>query len=176
PEACDLTTVEVIAAMVRRAAGFLCPCPARTLSRRVFETLDGLVSIGEPMQDEIESVIDALISYGDLIEGKDEIGAEAGSRAVVLFAAPPSFVLRRNGSVLLLGVAPDLNSALPETFEQRIEYLSLLGLIQLSSDSWMRAPSQVPSADLISEYNRKLASISGALSSAIILNPEGHVR
>ena len=65
----DFGVPEVLAAAVRRGASCLCPCSARQLTNRVEESLRGLTPLSsEELRSEIRSMVDNLVSYGDLLE------------------------------------------------------------------------------------------------------------
>jgi hypothetical protein len=154
----DLTSIEAIAAALRRAASFLCPCTAATLVRNVVRPLRGLVDDLESMKDQIDETLEAMIAHGDLLEHRQVDEDHELGTGTLLYAAPPSFVARRSGAVILLGVAADQLSALPDELGARIEYVThvrrlcplpgedlrddlvQLGLIELSYDSWLKAP------------------------------------
>jgi hypothetical protein len=158
PSVVDLTAVESLAAALRRAAGFLCPCSERTLVRAVVRPMEALVPHLEEIQDSVEATLEALVAHGDLLEQR-ELGGDPETRSgVLLYAAPPSFVPRFNGGALLLGIAPEELSPLPRELEARVEHrnhvrrlppdvcddlrteLNRLGLVELSFEAWLKAP------------------------------------
>ena len=63
----DLTSVEAVAASLRRSASFLCPCAATTLVRAVADPLRGLVEETEDFRGIVRETLEAMIAYGDLI-------------------------------------------------------------------------------------------------------------
>src|SRR3989442_14579942 len=89
-ESCDFSTSEVIAAALRRAAGFICPCAPSTLVRELLNSLHGLVADLEDAKERIEATLEALVAHGDLLETTD-IATEqrAGGGRVMLYAVPP---------------------------------------------------------------------------------------
>lgn len=159
PNAVDLTTVEALAGALRRAASFLCPCTAPTLLRAVLQPLRGLVADLEATRVSCEDILEAAIAHGDLLEQRDVVSAGSDTTASLLYAAPPSFVVRQSGAVMLLGIASDQLSALPVDLESRIDYvhhvrhlkpaesedlrheLQELGLIELSYEKWLVPPA-----------------------------------
>jgi hypothetical protein len=189
PEACDLFSVEAIAAALRRAAGFLCPCPQLTLVRAVVEPLEKVLSDKEQFYEAVENTVEAMITYGDLLEEYEVAAIERSSRSSLLYASPPSFVLRDSGAVFLIGIAPDHASALPERLTARIDYLNhvrllfpesgenlcgdlkQLGLIELSMNVWRKeAPPEETSNAHIRRLSSKLKPISGVIEGLKILN------
>ena len=90
----------LLAGSLRRTASLRCPLPRRSLEDLVHSALTPILEVG---LEEVGEVLDALLASGDLIEARVE---SAGSRAQV-FLGPPRYVLRRDGSLVLVGVRPD---------------------------------------------------------------------
>ena len=176
PTAVDLTSVEAIACALRRVASFLCPCAVSTLVRGVVRPLQGLIDRPTTIKEVVESTLEAMIAHGDVIE-QFEVGGRSGyGTGALLYAAPPSFVSRQSGASILLGIASDQLSALPDELEARIEYVSYVrrlvplagedlraelmehGLIELSYTSWLRQPLVESAAHHISRLNQLLDS------------------
>ena len=174
PGALDLTSVEAVAGALRRAAGFLCPCTASTLVRGVLRPLRGLVDDLAMIKDLAGETLEAMIAHGDILEHRD-IEEEPGSGgASLLYAAPAGFVARESGALILLGVASDQPSAVPEGLEARIEYvnhvrrltpspgedlrseLHQLGFIEISYSGWLRAPRRETCAQHLARHDRLL--------------------
>jgi hypothetical protein len=196
PSAIDLTATESIAAALRRAAGFLCPCSAPTLIRAVLRPLESLVPDMEAMKDSIDTTLGRMVAHGDFIEQRDVGDDEGGRGGILLYAAPPSFVARRSGAALLLGVTPDEESPLPPELEARIEYanhirrlpaqvagdlrseLLRLGLVELSFEAWLKGPLAETAAGHIAQMDRLLdgAPRSGSIPGLILLDPTRPVR
>jgi hypothetical protein len=190
----ELTSKEALAASLRRASGFLCPCPKATLIQAVLSPLEGLVDCGD-LETSIEATLDELTGYGDLLEESEVVssGRERGS-AKLLYAAPPSFVWRGSRSALLVGIVPDLNSPLPRDVEARIEYknhvrriteapgedlaayLEQLDLMRISEDRWMRSPKTESSTEHLHRFDRLLRPVISDWSGLTILNPMKSVR
>src|SRR2546425_9834968 len=165
PRLVDLTSNEAIAAALRRAAGFLCPCAPSSLVRSVTNSLRGLVA-GLDIKQSIEGILDAMVAHGDLLESSDIADPSRRTR-LVLYPSPPSFVPRQSGAALLIGVTPDSISPLPEHLTGRIEFaghvrrlrpiegedllasLALAGLIRLSPEAWLQAPAIQRPADYL---------------------------
>jgi len=188
PTLLDLTSVEAIACALRRAAGLLCPCSARTLVKAVYEPLRG-VHANADILALVEDTLEALVVHGDLLELRDAT-QEDGAQAL-LFAAPPSFVPRQSGAVMLLGVAPDGVSPIPENIEFAIEHvshlrilrgdaadlgdqLSELGLIKLNLSAWTKAPRRETAGEYIGRMRPRIAAARacGDLPGLLLLDPE----
>src|SRR3954469_14239778 len=87
PERYSLLSIEALACSLRRAAGFMSPCSAATLTRAVLNPLVDLSSDPELLREKVESVLEAVIAHGDLLEQRDITGGDGGQ---LVYAAPPS--------------------------------------------------------------------------------------
>ena len=165
----DLTSVEAVAASLRRSASHLCPCAATTLVRAVADPLRGLVEETEDVRGRVRETLEAMIAHGDLIEHRD-IEDPAPSAPVLIYAAPPSFVARESGAAILLGAFnPSLESVAtrieytghlrrlnPGPSEDLISELQQLGFIEISHQQWLRAPQRETPAQHLAYFNRLL--------------------
>ena len=194
--ALDLTTVEAIACCLRRAAGFLCPCSERTLLHAVVEPLYGLINDLDELQGTVEDTLEALVAHGDLFELPDASQAESTKQGSLLYCAPPAYVRRRSGAVILLGVPPDHISLLPDEIEHQIEYrnyvrllpssvgaeladqLVELSYIELSSKAWLRIPKLETAAQHVERMNHlvDVGSRAGDIPGLQLLAPQRSVR
>lgn len=173
PDALDLTTPEALAGALRRAASYLCPCSAPTLVRAVVLPLRGLVTDLDNAKELVEQTLEAMIAHGDLLEQPD-VQDGASSARVLLYAAPASFIVRDSGLVVLLGVAADHLSPLPDELERRIQYLAhvrrltpsvgeelrselqQIGLLELTSDAWLKSPKLCTAAQALAANDRAI--------------------
>lgn len=191
----DLETPETIAASVRRAAGFLCPCSSSQLIQSIFQAQKYFVKDIDAFKDSIADVLESTIAYGDLIEESDAITNIVERRGRILYLRPPSFVWRDGGSALLLGIAPDDISVLPIELERRIDYckhirrlsqqdgedlredLKKFGLTEIQMDVWNRK-NAIPVTETptvhIQKIKSSLKSNPGILENLQILNPQKH--
>lgn len=194
--ALDLTATEAIAAALRRAAGFLCPCSAQSLVRAVLHPLVGLVEDYEASRIQIEETLEAMVAHGDLFEQRDVCNEGGQTHRVLLYLAPPSFVPRKSGAAIILGIAPDNQSPLSEEIEARVEYsdyvrlipstpcgdtraeLSRFGLIELGYDDWLKMPRQETHGQYLARLDQLLSSrpYSGEIPELEILDPTKPVR
>jgi len=192
PTAVDLTSIEAIAGAIRRTASFLCPCAASTLVRGVVRPLRGLVDDLAAIREVVKSTLEAIVAHGDIIEQSEFAGVLVRGTGALLYAAPPSFVLRQTGVAILLGIATDQLSVLPDELEARIEYIThvrrlsplptedlrselvQLGLIELSYDHWLKAPLAEPPRSLIARLDSLLdeAHPSREVPGLLLLEPE----
>ena len=148
---------ETIAAQaLRRAVSALAPCSRADALRFALQPLTGVI-VGD--DDWYEEVLDALIAYGDVLEVTPQDTDAWRTGRLVLRPAPPSFVRRINGDLIILGVAGDQPSALLGDLagqvqhqgplrslrhplaRSAIEHLKALGLIELPEAAWLRAPT-----------------------------------
>lgn len=197
PETLDLTTPEGLAGALRRAGSYLCPCSAATLVRAIVNPLRGLVPDLEETRELVQETLEAMISHGDILEQPELAEDGSPSARVLLYAAPASFVVRQSGLVVLLGVAADHLSPLPLELEQRIQYLGhvrrlspssanedlcselrQLGLLELSSDAWLKGPKAITASQAIVANDRALddAPPSRDIPGLLILDPTTPVR
>lgn len=192
PAMLDLTTPEGLAGALRRAGSFMCPCSSATLVRAVVDPLQGLVSDLEKTKELVQETLEAMISHGDILEQPELKEDGSASTRVLLYTAPACFVVRQSGLVLLLGVAADQLSPLPPKMEQRIQYcghvrrlspssanedlrseLRQIGLIELSSDAWLKKPKTVTASQALSAIDSALDVVppSRDIPGLLILDP-----
>jgi hypothetical protein len=197
PAAVDLTSIEAIAGALRRAAGYLCPCVGATLVRDVVRPFRGLVDDLDAIKVSVEDTLEAMISHGDILEQQDVTEEPRGDgHRRLLYTAPPSFVARGSGTVMLLGIAPEQLSVLPPDVEARIQYvnhvrrlsplsgedlrgeLAQLGFIEVSYGNWLKAPPAVEPGQHVLKLDRLLdaAVPSRDIPGLELLDPERPVR
>ena len=188
----DLTSVEAIAAALRRAASFLCPCAATTLVRAVADPLRGLVEPAEDTRGIVRETLEAMLAHGDFFEHRDIEEDAARGASVLIYTAPPSFVVRESGTAILLGTS---NPAL-DSVTARIEYaknlrrvnpvpgedlsaeLQQLGFTKISHQQWLKAPQLESPAQHLAHFDRLLdaAQPSGDVPGLALLDWERPVR
>ena len=164
-------SIELLAAALRRAAGVLCPCPPGELTRSVVRSLQGL-SPNDVLPGLVGDTLDALLAYGDLLElaASEEPG---GPRRRLIYAAPPTFVLRPSGDAYLVGVAPEQPALLPPALQAEVvadgvtrrlpaadkpsvRALRDLGLLELPDSVWLWYPAQEPAGRFLGRLDRRL--------------------
>jgi hypothetical protein len=196
PTLLDLTSIEALSAAIRRAASYLCPCTGPTLARSVVQPLRGLIDDLGAVKESVEETLEALIAHGDLLEHRPVDAAQNQQAGSQLYAAPPSFVPRSSGGVILLGVVSDQLYALPAELEARIEYSTYVrrlqpkageilrdellhhGLLELSSAAWLRSPRPEGSWQYLARINRLLDAVqpSRDVPGLILLDSDRPVR
>ncbi len=122
PRIIDITHPDAIACALRRSAGYLCPCSSSALVASVLLSLRGLTEDDNELREMIEDMLNALIAHGDLLEIRDITCEATRGSGALIYVAPPSFVRRESGALLLIGIFPDSISSLPEDIESRIQY------------------------------------------------------
>lgn len=155
---------------LRRAAYVLAPAARADLVRFVIEPL---APFGE-LREATEAALDDLIIYGDILEMRRLSQEVWGTPAEVLRPAPPTFVRRANGDVMILGVAGDHSSALTPDLEANLRddgpvrflkgggdsglpaHLKLLGFAQLSEQAWLRTPQQESADSYVARWRASL--------------------
>lgn len=164
----------MLAASLRRAAGSLCPCSPSTLVNAVLESLRHLSKADGDMRERIDAAAEALIIGGDLLELNQVTTDDPDVKGTWVFLAPPGFVVRPDGSIFLLGVAPDEITPLPASLSARITYegyarvltpepgealsavLRDLGLVELSRSAWLKTPKVESATELRDSMLRRL--------------------
>ena len=194
-DAIDLTASEAIAAALRRMASLKCPCTTRTLALSVMEPLRGLVDDEKAMKTAIQETLEAMIAYGDILELPSLEENSDRKAAMLLYVAPPSFVVRDSGAVLLVGVPP-YPAVLPEELSARVKYtnhvrrispllgenlsaeLRQLGFTELSYGRWLGSPLAETPTDHVARVDRMLDSVrpSYDVPGLSILDPGSSVR
>lgn len=192
--ALDLSSVEALAASLRRAAGFLCPCGPSTLKRAVARALDGLVDDSDQLAASIESTLEAMVGFGDLIEQR-ELNTQ-GRMTNLLYPAYPSFVFNGDSTIMIVGISPEHSSPLTEDLEVRVEHvnhlrrlyvergedmrtaLRALGLFELTFETWLKIPHRVTSDQMIGRFDELLDSSgpSGEIPDLAVIDPALPVR
>jgi hypothetical protein len=192
--AVDLTSIEALAASLRRAAGFFCPCGPTTLKRAVLRSLDGLVEHNSELVSSVDNTLAALVGFGDLIEQREL--TDAGRAATLLYPAFPSFVVTGDTSVMIIGISPEHISPLTEDLEGRLEYrihfrrltaapgedlratLRSLGLFELTFETWLKTPPPSTAARMLQKFDELLdrAGPSGEIPDLVVIDPELPVR
>ncbi len=193
PDDVTVTSIEVLSSLIRRTAGLLCPCPRQRLLKNILQSLEGIVQNHMGLRDSVDETIDSLVAHGDLVE-HDDISREFTRSAIVLNRAPLSFIRRSSGACILLGVAPDGISLLPDFLQEKILYNNFsrvipadaadddvsqhllgLGFVELPYKAWLKCPSPTAPDKYIASIDHYLSSSLANSTSAIeglrILDP-----
>ncbi|TET39235.1 MAG: hypothetical protein E3J72_00910 [Planctomycetota bacterium] len=150
----------------------------------------------DELQRTVEDTLEALVGHGDLLELTDTSQEESSGCKALLYLAPPAFVRRQSGAVVILGILPDDVSLLPDEVVECVEYinhirvlppnagtkfadqLGELGWIELSSSAWLKAPKAEAAAEYLGRMNRLLdaAPVGGDVPGLVLLDPGRSVR
>ena len=189
---CSKLDQELLNGLARRCAGICCPCSRATLRRSLADALRFLSNSEEILSERIEATIEGLVVTGDLLELHDVCTLDPAARGTWVFAAPPSYVIRPNGDVFVIGIVRDQDVFLPRSLSSRIckqgnarlikpepgENLAAKmeeqGLHQRSERSWLKSPKATAARNVLERYRCRLnaAPPSGEFGSLNILAPE----
>lgn len=171
-----ISSVEVYAAAIRRAASLRCPVRPLALLNEVEGLLADLVEERADLKQRLRDILDALVGYGDLLEYN---GRPERTIARELYLAPPGFTKRGGGGCLLIGVRPDSVPLVGEGLSRYVEYrghtrrigprlgedvaalLTDYGLVEISEDWWLRAPRPGSAGACEAMYDAKLVAAGG---------------
>jgi hypothetical protein len=175
---------EAICASLRRAASFLCPTTPRALVDTVLEVLTPVLP-EPPTRDDLMSLVDQLVSTGDLLE-LSETTPDRTTR--LLFLGPPTFVEKSGGHYLVTGIRPLGAALLPADIALEYEAhartallegegaearLREAGLHKISVQQWIGQPAVVSAHDYVGQFSRRLdvAREAGSVDGLTIIDP-----
>ena len=184
-------SAEVLACAIRHAASRLCPCGGRALIGATTSALATIVPSTFELKQSLETSLEAVIAYGDLYElrlsGTDI--SPVGGTGPLVYLAPPCYVRRNNGSLLLVGVTPDEVHAAREITSlvshrsharyveaalahEAVELLAGLGYRERSATQWMQGPPESTPAECIRLWDNRLdgATPSGEIPDLVVLS------
>jgi hypothetical protein len=164
----------LIGQALRRAAHILAPCPRHELELAVRQSLKGFAADTEQLTNRTADALEALLAYGDILEMLPPADDPWTISPLIVRPAPPAFVQRKAGSMIILGVAgeeitplsSEVNKRLawhgvlrilaPEGSENLRAFLTELGLIELSEKTWLRLPSIESATHYRAAWTRRL--------------------
>lgn len=115
-----LESPESLAAALRRAASYLCPCPVAHLIEAVAGAWSSLVVDPAQLKQQMNDALDLLLAYGDLVESNDVTSVEKTSSGTMIYLARPAFVRRASGIRIMVGVPPDDISIIPDEMKDKV--------------------------------------------------------
>jgi hypothetical protein len=156
----------------------------------VFESLNHLSEDSEHFFECIEEAVEKATIAGDLLELSQVATADSNAKGTWVFAAPPAFVERANGTIFILGIAGDDPLPLPQSLASRLVHdryyrmlrpesgeklaqtLRDLGLLELSERSWLRMPRLEAAIELKNRVALELNALgpSGEVAALLILD------
>ncbi|WP_210514483.1 hypothetical protein [Thalassospira sp. ER-Se-21-Dark] len=181
----------LLAGLLRRAAGIFCPCSKTALKHALTDSLASLHTADpSTLADRLENLIETMLIAGDLLELSEVATEDPEIKGTWVFAAPPSFAIRHNGTAYLIGIAPDQYNLLPEHLDQRVTYsgtsryilpksgedlakqLTALGLNPLPETVWLKSPTPQNPEKLVDWFKKQLEAQSacGPISGLEILD------
>ena len=144
--------------LIRRIAGITCPISRTHLKHHMMLSLLRLLVDKSSLEMKIDAAIDALLVCGDIIQLSSRDTYEPDDGEGFLYTAPPSFLQRDNGRILIIGVGFDDATFLPDSLLNRISITNFsrfidpisdedlpkilleLGLRQINRQTWVTAP------------------------------------
>ena len=186
----------LLAGLLRRCAGMLCPCSRTTLRSALVDSLNHICDDIDELAERLENLIEALIVCGDLLDLSEVAIDESDVKGTWVFPAPPSFVVRPSGSIFLIGIVSDQGTFLPESIASRVRYdgftrlitpesdeqlatlLSEQGLQEHSEDVWLKCPKIVSPTSLVERTEQLLQKQPpcGKIDGLEILDPSTSVK
>ncbi|WP_181168173.1 hypothetical protein [Cognatiluteimonas lumbrici] len=173
----DELSSALIAAVLRRIAATTCPCP-----REVFVegAVDAFTGVGETEATKlhVREVLDSLVILGDLLELGGSTSLPGVAAENWLYCAPPAFVVRGE-TVLLLGIEPEDQAALPASLrgqlvrQRELRYLRrkgddgiakqlrAAGYLEISKAAWTRLPQNQSANTFFEGVVRRLRESGG---------------
>jgi hypothetical protein len=189
-EVADLFSAEGLAASLRRAASFLCPASPRQLIDAVLEAVRPLHEGTGLAREDLADLLDLLVSGGDLLELRQP-GDGPGR---LLYLGPPSYVERRAGQYLLLGIRPFAAPLISSELAGEIQYeghtrtidlppdegaaqLAELGLHMIRRRQWARLPAEMPAGELIRRTRERISASgpAGVVDGLTVIDPAAKV-
>ena len=119
-------TLPLIGQALRRAAHILAPCPRHELERAVRQSLMGFTADPEQLTSRIADALDALLAYGDILEMEPPADDPWTVSPLIVRPAPPAFVARKTGSMIILGVAGEEITPLSSEMNSRLTWHGVL--------------------------------------------------
>lgn len=186
--ASDLTAPEALAALLRRAAIYRCPCSPRSLIDAVLVALRGIIPAAT-LREDLESTLDALVGYGDLVE-LTEVKPEASRASKLIYVAPPSFVIRKSGTIFLIGAFDNWRDSFSDLNIELVGHVRKLhagkdapsirqrlleqGFIELPDRAWLLTPPTASASVFHDQVDKVLdkAAPCSQLPGLIILGPK----
>jgi hypothetical protein len=183
--------IELVAAVMRRLAGILCPCPRLALRQAVTRSLAPVVPWAKELDTLAEAAIEGALVGGDLLELANVVVTEEHDHPTWLYCAPPGFVRGAGTRLYILGIPPDGALFLPTEVRERLrhqgsarfvdelpgeglpEVLASLGLREIAGDIWRHVRRAETAAAHVTTLQRRLVrdGTPGPVTELRILRP-----
>lgn len=179
----------MIAAVLRRLCGFMCPCPPHAIVQMACRSLEPLQLQLENLRESVEAMLEDLTVCGDVLELSRVAMAGAENQPTWLFCAPPSFVARSGGRIHLFGIAADDAAFLPRELRTQVRRegaarfinatdativpaLKQLGLREISEAAWMTSVRAEPAQQYIERHRKRLVAqgVLGDMPGLVVLD------
>lgn len=166
--------IELVAAVMRRLAGILCPCPRLALRQAVTRSLAPVVPWPEDLEVLAETAIEGALVGGDVLELANVVVAEEHDHPTWLYCAPPGFVRGPGTRVYILGIPSDGALFLPTEVRERLRHqgsarfvdelegegladvLASLGLREIAESTWRHVRRAEDAVTHITVLRRRL--------------------
>lgn len=185
----------VVAGVLRRIAVTTCPCPRDSLVCCAVNAFTGFGE-AEATKQHVRDVLDSLVVVGDLLELGGSTSLPGIEAEDWLYCAPPTFVVR-DGSILLLGIEPEDQAAMPTSLRDRVvrrnelrylrtngdgdgiaAQLRAAGYLEVSNVAWTRTPQNQTAEAFLEGVARRLRESGGlgALEGLQVYGPSNKTR
>lgn len=164
----------LLCALIRRVAGIYCPCSAATLARATRDALRGLLVGDEAVEEAVDAAIGDLVAWGDLLELTEVTSIDESLPRTALFAAPPSYISLKDGTLAISGLTEESALPLPEALRKRVEHrafrrfirgeqheelertLAAYGYREVDARAWLLQPDDAVASRFVGGYDRML--------------------
>lgn len=186
-------TVSLISQAFRRAVHILAPTSRSHLQASVHRSLVKMFGDGEALANELDDALELLLVYGEILEMRPPSDDPWQEAPLVLRPAPPSFIVRADSSIVVVGIAGDeitpllgrlnqritfngiLRTLTPEPGEDLPSQLRELGLLELDQGQWLRLPPSEPAGGYVAKWQQDLDGkpTHGEIDGLTIIGPAG---
>jgi hypothetical protein len=188
--------MELVAAVMRRLCATMCPCAARFIAATTKRSLGFFADDETWLDSVVQSVLEDLMTCGDVIELAHVTVQGAEGKPTWLFPSPPSCVARGD-RLYLYGLAPDDAPFLPEELRNQVQYegasryldlagrktelLSMvraLGLGQTDAKAWLSDTAAQPARAHLDQWSDRLRrdGVTGTMPSMKVLRHRSETR
>lgn len=179
----------LVAGVLRRLCGLMCPCPPRSILAAAKRALEPLGTATDVLVAELDATLESLLVVGDVIEVSRVGGILNDENRDWLFCGPPSF-LELDERCYVFGIAPDDAPVLAGTLREKVrhdgvmrylddpegqlgEALSALGMRRYTAAKWLARTHHEPPERFVAHVLNRLVKegLHGDMPSAEWLAP-----